>query len=354
MAGKTLSTALPDCTSIVKADSGDAGYYRVSYDPALFARLQKNLAQFPSADQLGLLDDSWALVEAGRDPVTNYFALVESLRHEKTAALWDQIMGTLIFIDSLERKQPGHAAFQQYACALLRPQLQRLGWKDRFSDNPPDSLLRTHIIEMLGHFGDSAVIAEAKARFETFIAVPESLPADLRPAVLQTVGRYSDRKIYDEIHRLARDAQGTEERQLYYQALASSLDPALARQTLALSLTDESVPEETTALVIHVATSGEHPELAWSFAREHIKDLLAKVDSFDRNNYVPSILASFSDAALADELESYVKENIAEGAFARAKQTAENIRFKSALKKRDLAMIDAWVAARIRTTASGN
>ncbi|MDB6020544.1 MAG: pepN, partial [Pedosphaera sp.] len=192
---KSASQTFPDCAAILKANAGDMGYYRVQYAPPVFEKLRLAVHGLPVADRLNLLNDSWAMVEAGRDAATNYLALAESLRDEKTAALWDEILGTLNLIDDLEQKQPGHAAFQKYACRLLQPQFQRLGW-ERISNEPVnDALLRTKIIAASGHFGDQAVIAEAKARFANFLAQPGTLSPDLRPAVLNIAGRFSDQTI---------------------------------------------------------------------------------------------------------------------------------------------------------------
>jgi len=82
---KKGSVTLPDCRSVIKANAGDTGYYRVAYEPALFARLHKFINGLPPADQLNLLNDGWAMVEANRTPATNYLALVESLRREKVS-----------------------------------------------------------------------------------------------------------------------------------------------------------------------------------------------------------------------------------------------------------------------------
>jgi len=343
---KSAKVTLPDCDGILKANFGDTGYYRVLYSPALFAKLQQNLNELPAADRLDLLNDSWAMVEAERASAADYFALVGALRDEHTLAIWDEILSTLYLIDALEQKQPGRAAFQAYACALLRPQFQRLGWERQPGESDNDELLRTKIISALGRFGDQAIIAEAKTRFAKFMATPESLSSDLRPAVLKIAGRYSDETIYNQLHELAIHATGTEEQNLCYSALASALDPQLAEKTLAISLTDETVPQETTDLVIQVADNGEQPELAWEFARRNIQALIAKVDSSSRNNYVPSIMNSFSEAARADELEAYVQKHVAEGAVVKARETGEEIRFKAMLKQNELPVIDQWVKAR--------
>jgi aminopeptidase N len=341
---KTASVTFPDCQSVIKANAGDTGYYRVSYEPALFHKLQAEFNQLPAADRLNLLNDTWALVEANRLPAAAYLDLLHSIHGDKTAAVWSQVLSVLGFVDDLERKQPGRAAFRDYACGLLQPQLQRLGWDPKTGEPNTDALLRTRIISSLGELGDKAVITEARRRFEKFLDEPETLAPDLRSPVLKIVGRYADKTTYEQIHALARRAKGTEERNLYYQAMTGALDPELAGSTLALSLTDETVPQEATHWVIDVAGTGEQPELAWEFARRHIKELLARVDSFDRNHYVPSILGSFSDAARADELEAYVKTNVTDDTMQKAREAAEGIRLKAALKQRELPGINQWIA----------
>ncbi len=219
--GKSMRAMLPDCNAIIKGNAGDTGYYRVSYDPPLLEKLRRQINQLSPADRLNLLNDGWAMVEANRASTETYFALVESLRPDRTFAIWDQILSTLYLIDHLEQNQNGRTAFQAYARSLLRPCLQRLGWEPKLGESSTDALLRTKIIAGLGHFGDQAVIAGARKRFEAFLAHPESLAPDLRPSVLKIVGRYSDKATYNQIHELARHAQGTEERQLCYGALAA-------------------------------------------------------------------------------------------------------------------------------------
>ena len=344
---KSTSTTLLDCADIPKFNVGDHGYYRVQYAPALFDQLQKNINRLTPADRLNLLNDCWAMVEADRASTTGYFALVGALKDETTYAIWEQILSTLYLLDALEQKQPGRPAFQQYACRLLRPQFERLGWERQPGEPINAALLRGKVIAGLGHFGDAEIIAAAKKRFETFLSRPETLPPELRPSVVKIAGRYSDQTIYGQIHDLARHATGTEERQLYYAAMATSLDPELAQATLALSLTNEIVPQEATDLVITVADVGEQNELAWEFATRHMPELLAKVDSFSRNNYVPSILSSFSDSVRADELEAYVKKNVSSDALVKAREAAEEIRFKAMLKQREIPVVDKWVKTQL-------
>jgi aminopeptidase N len=347
LADSSASNGFGDCDGVIKANAGDVGCYRVQYAPELLARLEHEINRFPAADRLNLLDDQWAMVEAGRSPATHYLALVNSLRHETTFAIWDQVLYTFSLIDELEQGRPGRAAFQEFARQLLRPQFERLGW-EKAGESDNDVMLRRRVIGALGHFGDQEIIAAARERFAKFLKVPATLPPDLRGPVTRIVGRYSDKQTYEQLHKLARTAQGAEERQLYYGAMAGALDPRLVKATLEISLTDETTPQEATDLVVQVAATSEQQEAAWAFAKQHMKQLLAKLDSVERNLYVPSILSPFSDSARADELEAYVQANISEDAVVKAKERAEGIRLKATLKQRELAGIDEWMAEQLK------
>jgi aminopeptidase N len=342
---KVSQVQLSDCDQVLKINAGSAGYYRVLYQREMFQKLARNINQLAEIDRLNLLEDSWAMVEADRSSVDGYLNLIESLRGEKTWAIWNQIISVFELFDGLEQGRPAQReALERYACHLIRPQLDRLGWEPKVGEPITDTLLRSRIIAALGQFGDAGVVAEAKARFEKFLSNPESLSADLRPPVLRIVGRYSDKNTFDEIHELARKSKGTEERQLYYRAMAGALNAELARETLAISLTDETVPQEATRLVMEVATTGENAELAWQFAREHRSELFKRIEAFRRNGYVPSIMAGFSDENRADELMQYVKTNLSADALTKAKETAEAIRLKASLKKRELPRVEQWAS----------
>ncbi len=162
------------------------------------------------------------------------------------------------------------------------------------------------------------------------------------------VGRFATRETYDQLHAVAKAAMTTEEKRRAYGAMQAALDPALARETLQLSLGSEMSVNEATRNVSRVAAS-DHAALAWAFARENMDTLLKQVTFFGRNQYAPTIASAFNDAARADELEAYAKQHLPPDAFADAAKTADLIRHRAAVKKRELPAIDAWVKERVKT-----
>lgn len=342
---KVGAAAWPTGDGTVKVNVGDAGYYRVSYDRTLSEALRRNAIQLPPGDQLNLLSDSWALMESGRSSAAEWLDLAMPFRENPNPLVLGQIVDRLNTISRLQENQPGRRAYHAWARDFLRPQLARLGWTPVAAESPLDGSLRADVIAALGRYGDAEVIAECRRRFALFRDDPQSLPGDLRPAVLDLVGREADRATYDQLHALARAAKTTEDKRRFYEAMQSARDPELARETLALSLGDEMSTSESTRNAAAVAANG-HAALAWDFACEHREALLGQMTSFGLNHYFPRIAEAFSDAARADELEHYVRRNFPPDAFAEAAKTADLIRHLSALKKRELPVIDAWVKAR--------
>jgi aminopeptidase N len=258
------------------------------------------------------------------------------------------ILARLQTIDRLQLNQPGRRAFQAWVAQKFSPQLTRLGWSPAPGESPLDASLRAQLVGLLGQCGDRAVISECTRRFEAYLKDPATLAGNLRAPVLAVVGRYATRETYDQLHALARAALTTEEKRRAYSAMQAAQDPALIRETLALSLGDEMSTSEHSRNIARIATEGDHPEIAWDFARENMDALLKRVTFFGRNAYVPNIMAGFTDAARADELQAYVRAKLPPDAFTEAAKTADLIRHLAIVKQRELPGIDTWVKARVQ------
>ncbi|MBA3833899.1 MAG: M1 family metallopeptidase [Chthoniobacterales bacterium] len=342
------SALLPEAHpgQIVKLNAGDAGYYRVAYDAADFEKLLSSAPQWPEADKVNLLSDTWALVEADHRPIANYFQLVETLRDGDGLAQWEQITATLSYIDRLYIGNEQRPAFQAYARSLLKPVFDRLGWDAKPGEEAAKGLLRVNLISHLGDSGDQEVMNGAQERFQKFIADPKTLPPDLRPTVLGVVGRHADPKTWETLHELGLKTKSIEEKGIYYGALADALAPDLARKTLPLSLTDELPAPYAMQLVMEVSRFGEQPGLAWEFSQAHRKQLDLKLDALGKVYFAPGVMRSFSEAGRASELEEYARKNLPPDAKSEIGKAAEEIRFKADLRARLLPAISKWIAAK--------
>lgn len=340
---RRLSTALPANTA-VKVNSGHTGFYRAVYSPELVKAQVASFRRLPEADRLNLLSDAWGMAVAGHGPLTDYLAFVETLGPEETCfAVWDLVLSHLDLLANLERRTPGEAAFVTWATARLRPVFARLGWDPRPIDSNDDTALRVRLLTALGGLGDAEIVAEARRRWGAFLQDPATLPADLRTPVCGIVGLHASAAEWETFHRLALRAENVEERLRYQEALQLARDPELARRTLALALTEDRPFAEWFPLVPGVA--GQHPDLAWTFARENLDALFAHIPEggafTTRTTFLPAIARAASDAGRADELVALVSARLGASGAAEAAKVVEEIRIKAAFKTREIPRLDA-------------
>src|SRR5436305_5256250 len=294
----------------LKLNVNGAGNYRVEYDEPSWKLLLEALPKLGVEDRVNLLSDAWALVQAGRVPVSRYFGLGEKLPASTELAEREQIINVLDFINRLLIGSPEREKFQRYARSLLRPTFETLSWGPKEGEPPTAANLRASLINALGDLNDPEIIAGCRERFEKYLANPASLAPDLRPSVLAVVGHYADEKTWSNLHELGLKTPSIEEKQNYYSALSEAIDPKLVQKTLAIALTDELPTSRAIFLVPAVARDSGHPDIAWEFAKANLKTLLAKTDAAGANSYAPSLFTFFSDDSRADELKSYAKTNL--------------------------------------------
>ncbi len=337
MSDKTAEIADVPADRAVKFNVNGTGNYRVQYDDQSWKLLIDRFAQLTPADRVNLLGDSWALVQANRAPWQQYTALVAKLTPASDPAEYEQVIGTLEFVNQLLAGEPQRDGFQKYALGVLRPVFDRLGWNPKADEPPRIGTLRASLVQALGDLGDSGVIAGCRERFGKFAADRGAVPPDLRPAVLALVGRYADEATWNKLHELGMKTTSIEEKGNLYSALAAAQDPKLDEKTMQLALTDELPTSRAAFLVPRVARESEHPDVAWQFAKSHMKQLLAKTDALAANSYAPGLFTFFSDPNRIAELDSYAKSDLPPGAARHVAMAKDEIGFRAELKARLLA-----------------
>src|SRR5436305_1593819 len=331
----------------LKLNVNGAGNYRVEYDELSGKLLLGALKDLDVEDRVNLLSDSWALVQANRAPIALYFELVEKLPASTELAEREQIIHVLDFINRLVSGSSEQEEFQRYARSLLRPTFDAVGWEARPDEQPARTNLRASLIVALGHLNDPKIVASCRERFKGYLANPNSLAPDLRPAVFSVVGRYAAESTWNELHQLGVKTMSIEEKQKYYDALAGAIEPKFVKKSLPIALTDELPTSRAVFLVSRVARESGHPGIAWDFARANMKALLAKTDALGANTYAPSLFIFFSDDSRAEELRSYAKNSLPAASAPGVAKAVDEIHFQSEFKKRLARQLIAWIGEKI-------
>src|SRR5262249_12368104 len=176
---------------------------------------------------------------------------------------------------------------------------------------------------------------------------PASLDKELRDPVIYLAGRQADHATYDTLLRRARDSERDADRVRYYSAAAAALDPALARATLALALSEEALPVPACDLIEWVAE--EHRDLAWGFVRANFEELSSQQGQLFRETFVANLMSDFTDRARADELAAFAPAHATPAGHIVAERARQNILAESALAEREFPAVAEWARQRSRS-----
>ena len=343
MAGKIDNLSGVPRDAALKVNAAGAGNYRVEYDAPSWKLLIDSLPKLAVDDRVNLLSDAWALVQANRSQISSYFDLVRRLPPKTELAERDQIINTIDYINRLLVDDPARESFQVYARSILRPSFNELGWTPKAGESPKAATLRANLIEILGNLNDSEIMRGCRERFAKYLENPASIAPDLRRPNLLVVGRYADESTWNKLHELGLKTTSIEEKQNYYDALATTIDPKLVTKTLPISLTDELPASRAISLIGKVARDGEHGDLVWNFAKANMKALLAKSDALGESRFAPSLFLFFSDNARAAELKAYAKSNLPPTSAKEVAKAVDEVEFRTEFKRRITTQLSGWI-----------
>ena len=150
------------------------GYYRVQYlNEGDVQRLKPAIEQkiLNEVDRLSLIDDMFALVQAGKADTVEALELMKAFKTKETSyVVWSSIMNCLgklriIIANDTELDEK----FQAFVVDLLTNVTEHVGWNAKAEEHHVVSLLRSQLLARMGCYGHKATVEEAQKRFHVNI-----------------------------------------------------------------------------------------------------------------------------------------------------------------------------------------
>jgi aminopeptidase N len=338
LAERSGEFATGPCTETPLFIDSSTGYFRVLYPPDHLHRLAQAFPKLPASARLALLTDTFALGQAGRIPLSEYFALLDQLQPARDAAtlvLFLQADSALSNLYGAMYGSPAQKALEAYAQRKLGPMLGLLGWVVAPDDSAVMQSLRNQLIEALGMFGDTATLRKSTALYAAERSGGAALDPSLRPGVLANVGRGADADVYAELVKRLTTATRVEDGWTYASALAHLEDPALARQFLTLTLGDAVPSQIVPWLPGMVAGNFRHGAMAYAFVLDNFPVLSRKNTEESRPFLLPSAASGFNETPRATALVADQKRLLGDAGEKAAKEGAAAIELKNRIRTRD-------------------
>ena len=338
-----LVTRVAGCGPVM-ANPGQRGYYRVRYDEAAFATLLAAYPKLPAIDQIGLLDDSFALARVGDLPMGAVFDLLAATPADANAQVWREVVSIVSRTEHYyARNDAGLAPFHARMRALLAPIYARVGFVPAASEDVPVKLLRERLLDTLAACEDPTVKAEALRRYRGAAVDPTLVPSEMRKDLIGLVAYDADEPTWEQLRATAQTTASPVMRDYLYTSLGATHSPALAQKALELALSDE--PGATTSASIIGAVSYRHPELAFNFAVAHLDAVLSKVDASSARRYIARLGAGSSDPATEGRIRAFTAAHLADGPHRDADAAALSTSIAATIRTTRLPQLDAWVKA---------
>lgn len=334
---------VPGCRA-VKLNAGETGYFRTNYGEEPFAALMSAYGDLEAEDQLGLLNDAYALGAANEAPFSRFLELVVNTPQDGDPTITRSIVGDLFQLNNLFKGEEGADLYVDFALNWLKPAFEQVGW-DAKSANESGNIarLRSALIATLAVFNDEEIIKEAQRRFTAYQTDPSALNANLLNTVVTIVGAKADEETFDLLLSLARNADNPGEQRLYYGALDGVEDEALAKRAIEVFRSEEISAQRRPRYFRSMAD--DHPRLIWDYYREHFEEIEADVDPLERVEYGPNLAAATGDVEIAAELEEFAKENLPEASAKPVERAVKGIRYQASIKRDRLPEIVDWLRA---------
>ncbi len=332
----------------VKLNAGQTGFFRVAYAEDEWRRLGEAVAAqaLPPVDRLGLQNDAYALVKAGRLPATVFLELAQAFTAERDAIVWGDLAANLRGMESLLAFTPHLDAFRAYARGLFEGVAEEVGWDAQPGDGHLESLRRSAVISAFGGYGGESALREALARFRRHASGESTLAPEIRAAAFGLAAQQGGRAVYDDLWRLHRAAGLHEEKVRILGALTRVRDGALLADLLSRSMSGEVRSQDAPIVLVQAGANPDGRERTWEFVKENWEEIDRR---YGKGGFaimrLVSIAGGFAGAEREEDTRAFFEERPAPSAARSIQQALESIRLNTRWLEINAGAVGEWLAA---------
>jgi puromycin-sensitive aminopeptidase len=335
--------ALP-AKGTVRWCSGNAdeiGFYRVNYaGRALDGMLEHGPGNLSAVEQMGFIEDQWALVRNAASSMTRFIPVLEAFSatrdHNVLRAITDRMSSIdLLLKDSSDKK--ARLGFRDWVQSAFSSQLDEVGFAPKPRESQNDMQRRALVIYALSSLGRvQSVIDECVRYAEQEQKDPRSVDPNLSGTFVAIAAKFGDEKRYDTWvttyrTRKAAGAPPQDCLRYLYTLAAFRLEP-LTERTLK-SIADGFVPQEAVgALMGQLLAARETQELAWAHLKRHWESLKTRVGDMGLSRVVEAV--GSLRAMHRDDIVGFFKDHSPRGAERALARALESLDQREELRQR--------------------
>ncbi|KAG0729837.1 Glutamyl aminopeptidase [Chionoecetes opilio] len=313
----SLEVKVPAEVTWVKVNMQYKGFYRVNYEPDMWAELGKLCSSqtLNAADRTSLYSDVFAMADAGHLAYTVALDFSHNLASESDYVPWNAMATTFINIMKRLESTEAYKPFKAYVMGLVEPLYASHGWQDE--GDHLKRLLRTVVVRLACMSGSVACLDTAAQNIHSWVWMPPS-PCPWTHADRETnrdldfnndcvdvfvqcyrwgvvVG--GGARVWEVMwQRALKETSATAIDNLYY-GMANTPDPAVLKRYIELSMKEENVRRQNFLSILqYISTNPAGSDLVWDWVRA----LGVAVERYTPNRYLGSHTTSVHFATEAN------------------------------------------------------
>ncbi|KAH7103915.1 leucyl aminopeptidase [Auriculariales sp. MPI-PUGE-AT-0066] len=340
-----------DTSAPWKLNADTTGVYRVAYSPERWAKIAQDMAKpdtsFTLEDRMGLIQDVFALSQAGYIKTSSALDLVTGLRNETEYLAWRSATGPLTKLANIWWEQsPELDQLNRLRATLMKPLVDRLGYEFSSKEDVDTAQLRAHAISQCVAGEDQGVIAKLKALYQEYTKTGDlsSIPGDIKRETLATAVRYGGKTEWEHMKSLYLDpASSPSVRLAAASACCSTRDPELLSDVFKL-LQEQAQDADWINFIVDLASNRASRRMVWEFITSNYDSITAKFES----TFMWSILNKLSFMFFTTEedavkVEAFYKDKDTKRFDMALKQGLEGIRTNISWLKRSKDDVKEWL-----------
>jgi len=302
----------------------------------------------------------FALLVAGKTSAESELCLLDTYRSETDNNVWANIADGVGILANVMAETEHAQAFDAYIRWLFSKIYEKLGFDAKPGESHGDLLLRPLVLSRLGRAGDQKVLAEAKRRFDAYVAhfdktgtTDPALAPDIRSVVFSLAAQQGGEATMKQLLHLYDKTDVSEVKRNCLTAIGRCTDTKLQLQALQFSLTDKVRIQDIVAVTFGVTGGASHTakHTAWEFLKANFDKYGERFGSVSSHLLIYVIKFCTEDhcsEAMASEISTFFAKYVGEATAIRrpVEQSVEHVRNNAATLRRYGKTIGEWLHAR--------
>lgn len=297
------------CPAWVVPNAGGAGYYRWSLAPAWLDKLP--FEKLPVSERLDYADSLRAAFASGRLDAAETLRRLTVVAGDRHRAVASAALPVADYVMQHLLPEPARDKAVAWAQKLYRPAVARLGYAPRANEDPNTTRLRADVLAFV------ALSAREPAAQKKLAALGRgwlggkkaAVSPELLPVALKAAMRAGDATLFDEMLLRFKETDDALVRGFLLDALASSLDPALAEKARELTLDPALRGNEVLRPLWVQVEQEETRAAAWQYLEDHWTRVLDVVPT-TRQGSLPWLASGFCKRSDATRVRAFLEERI--------------------------------------------